>query len=65
MYYRFNISRNGRHVFCTGDTITDRDQAAAVFCLLVDRFLRTDGFKIDCVLWTTSGQPIPEFSNYP
>lgn len=56
MYYRINVSLNGRHFFATADhSITTELQAKAIMKDFKQRFTAGEGFEITCTLWQKVG----------
>lgn len=62
-HYRFNVSIDGRHLFCTGDTCTDVQSAQQLARLLIEKFPLSEGYYIQCHYWTSTGKLKPELSN--
>lgn len=59
MYYRINVSLNGRHFFATAEqSITCRDKADYMYHDFKQRFPLADGFTITVTAWVTTGETI-------
>ena len=64
MYYEFNISKEGKHLFATAPRSCQTYlQARALFALLSKRFPAEDDFEIICNQYLEQGTLIPEFSD--
>ena len=59
-YYRFNVSKDGKHFFATAEgSITDERRAREVGMELAKRFPESEGFKVTCSYWQAYGQQFP------
>lgn len=48
MYFRINVSQDGKHLFATGETLTWVLDAKKVFDKLKVAFPESEGYKISC-----------------
>ena len=47
MYYQFNVSRNGVHLFTTGEnTATTQDRAEKLAIMFRAKFPESEGYKV-------------------
>ena len=57
-HYVINVSQNGSHLFRTGSSLTNTQNAREVFLRLCLAFPVSDGYKVDISYWRGSSQPL-------
>lgn len=61
MYYEFNVSHDGHHLFATAErSVTDMVKASDMYVLFKKKFPECDGYKITVTYWEHRGQQVPE-----
>lgn len=65
MYYEFNISLHGKHLFATNQrSVTTYEEATNLFEILETKFPISEGYQISCSKVETCGIMLPEFHSY-
>jgi hypothetical protein len=57
-FYRFNVSRNGRHYLTADDQFMTGSDAQIMLADLQIRFSASEGFKVELSRWECSGRTI-------
>lgn len=60
MYYRINVAQNGKHYFCTGETLTDRTTAWSIYKEFL-RFYPADLYTVTVSLMQVTGTDVTDY----
>ena len=59
MYYKINVSLNGKHLFATAkESITTPWRLKEVYNIFMEKFPESEGYKISITKWEEIGKEI-------
>lgn len=59
MYYEFNISLNGKHLFATAErSAQTMNKVYKLLKVFKEKFPAEEGYKIDVTYWEKTGKPM-------